>query len=158
MESECKWMQSSMQISNILALQKKEPAILMSWQCILIVHPTMAWCGFFFYQKGQASRFFFFGRKSSDFILNSKFMILDKKSIGHNDRFSLEYSCRQWGLLERPTGLGIEPYKLWFKILPFAWAETWGSISPAVQWGCPTFHPWSFWWERMRHLKAPNIL
>lgn len=73
-------------------------------------HYGVMW--FFFYQKGQASRFFFFGRKSSDFILNSKFMILDKKSIGHNDRFSLEYSCRQWGLLERPTGLGIEPYKL----------------------------------------------
>ena len=51
-----------------------------------------------FFQNGQAFGFLFLGGGaggiSSDFILNSKFTILDKKSIDHNAMFSIEDSCR----------------------------------------------------------------
>ena len=54
--------------------------------------------GMLFFQNGQAVGFLFLGGGaggiSSDFILNSKFTILDKKSIDHNAMFSIEDSCR----------------------------------------------------------------
>lgn len=54
--------------------------------------------GMLFFQDGQAFGFLFLGGGaggiSSDFILNSKFTILDKKSIDHNAMFSIEDSCR----------------------------------------------------------------
>lgn len=54
--------------------------------------------GMLFFQNGQAFGFLFLGGGaggiSSDFILNSKFTILDKKSIDHNAMFSIEDSCR----------------------------------------------------------------
>lgn len=54
--------------------------------------------GTLFFQSGQAFGFLFLGGGvggiSSDFILNSKFMIPDKKSIDHNAMFSIEDSCR----------------------------------------------------------------
>lgn len=42
------------------------------------------------FSKRAGIRGFLFSGKTSDFILNSKFMMLDKKSISHNAMFSLE--------------------------------------------------------------------
>lgn len=78
-----------------------------------------------FFQKGQASGVFCsFFSGIIDFILNSKFMILDKKSTGYNAMFSIEDSCQQWGLSKRGPSLEVEPYRLGFKVLFFAWTRT----------------------------------
>lgn len=54
--------------------------------------------GTLYFQSRQAFGFLFLGAGaggiSSDFILNSKFMIPDKKSIDHNAMFSIEDSCK----------------------------------------------------------------
>lgn len=77
----CKWMQSSMQMSSILALSKTKPTMLMPMTMYINSHLNQA-CSVFRWSEHQGVSFFFCN--NCDFISNSKFMILDKKPTGHN--------------------------------------------------------------------------
>lgn len=67
-------------MSSILALSKTELAVLMPMTMYINSHLSQA-CSVFRWGEHRGVSFFC---SNCDFTLNSRFMILDKKSTGHN--------------------------------------------------------------------------